>query len=67
MAQANSFKFQCPSCKAILAKITGDAVSILGDATITGNFPPANINSNWIKCSKCNQYATIGGNSKSKK
>ena len=33
----------------------------MGDATITASFPPQNYNSNWIKCTKDNQFAVIEG------
>eukprot|EP01084_Bolivina_argentea_P042657 78640_1 len=61
MAQASVYKFKCNSCKQVIAEVKGNACSLKGNATIVSNFPPQNWNSNWIKCSKCNQFAAIEG------
>ena len=56
-----TYKFRCPSCKKVIAELNGGNCSIMGDATICSDFPPQNYNSNWIKCTKDNQYAVIEG------
>eukprot|EP01084_Bolivina_argentea_P033934 62751_1 len=58
-----SYTFQCCSCKHVLAKVEGNSCSLLGNATIVTNFPPSNWNSQWLKCSNCNQFAVIDSGS----
>eukprot|EP01083_Nonionella_stella_P094301 264515_1 len=62
MAQP-SYNFRCPGCKQVIATLTGSDISITGSATICGNFPPQNYNSNWVQCSKCNRYCVAEGGS----
>ena len=58
----STYKFRCPTCKTVIAELNGNNIKIMGNATICSSFPPANYNSNWIKCSAHNQFAVIEGN-----
>merc|ERR1740131_395733 len=56
-----SYAFTCPSCHQTIATLSGNNVSITGNATITASFPPQNYASNWLKCSSCNRFTVMNG------
>ena len=53
------YTFKCPSCHKALARLQNNTLSIMGDATITQDFPPKSWANNWIKCTKHDKYAVI--------
>ena len=52
-------RFECPACNRTVATLSGNNVSLCGNATIAASFPPADWHSNWLKCSDCNIFATL--------
>eukprot|EP01084_Bolivina_argentea_P139864 245991_1 len=52
--------FRCSKCGTTLCIVNGKSFSFYGNATICSNFPPSHWNSNWLKCSDCNEWAKSG-------